>query len=116
MNLIRYEFNYSFFLSLLLYVECNQIHYEYDYTLRSTLRRQLTLENMHWSVFENEEEREDSGCHFVQLVQEQLSKPSREVCHYVKHQYCYRDGFIKSPCGLCMQQIKHLYSKVMDNR
>ena len=50
-----------------------------------TPHRKLTLENLYWSVFESESEREDNGRQFVQLVQEQLSKPSAEVghCHSV---------------------------------
>ena len=41
--------------------------------------RKLTLETMYWSVFEREEERENNGRQFVQLVQEQLTKPTAEV-------------------------------------
>ena len=41
--------------------------------------RKLTLENLYWSVFESEEERENNGRQFVQLVQEQLTKPTAEV-------------------------------------
>jgi hypothetical protein len=38
----------------------------------------LTLEYLYWCVFQNEGEREDNGRQFVQLVQEQLSKPAIE--------------------------------------
>lgn len=41
--------------------------------------RKLTLENLYWYVFADEKEREDHGLQFVQLVQEQLSKPATEV-------------------------------------
>ena len=41
--------------------------------------RKLTLENLYWSVFDRAEERENNGRQFVQLVQEQLSKPTTEV-------------------------------------
>lgn len=39
----------------------------------------LTLENLYWTVFESEAEREDNGRQFVQLMQEQLSKPATEA-------------------------------------
>jgi hypothetical protein len=39
----------------------------------------LTLENLYWSVFERAEERENNGRQFVQLVQEQLTKPTTEA-------------------------------------
>ena len=41
--------------------------------------RKLTLETLYWSVFQNEAERNDNARQFVQLVQEQLSKPATEV-------------------------------------
>ena len=39
------------------------------------------MENLYWSEFENEAERENNGRQFVQLVQEQLAKPAGEVSH-----------------------------------
>ena len=47
--------------------------------------RKLTLENLYWSEFEREEERENNGRQFVQLVQEQLTKPTAEVRHIHTH-------------------------------
>ncbi len=41
--------------------------------------RKLTLENLYWTIFDNEEERANTGKQFVQLVQEQLAKPAAEV-------------------------------------
>ena len=42
--------------------------------------RKLTLESLYWTAFDSEEERATHGRQFVQLVQEQLSKPVTEVC------------------------------------
>lgn len=48
-------------------------------SLSPCLSRKLTLENLYWYVFADEKDREDHGLQFVQLVQEQLSKPATEV-------------------------------------
>ena len=37
------------------------------------------MENLYWCVFESNEERENNGRQFVQLVQEQLSRSTAEV-------------------------------------
>ena len=52
------------------------------FSLAQLLHRKLTLENLYWTVFESEAEREDNGRQFVQLMQEQLSKPATEVGHH----------------------------------
>jgi len=42
------------------------------------MHRKLTLQSLSWTVFDKEAEKEAVGRQFVQLVQEQLTKPVGE--------------------------------------